>query len=94
MLICPYCGSENYQTVNSRNNNLNTLYVNRRKLCNNCNKRFTTVEITKELFDKFIEKEEKMQRELDKRDENKRKADNYEALKKYIQVIDKEGEGE
>jgi len=39
---CPYCGSENFKTLETRDSPDNT--TRRRKECVNCNKRFTTYE--------------------------------------------------
>ena len=39
---CPYCGSENFKTLETRDSSDNTM--RRRKECVNCNKRFTTYE--------------------------------------------------
>lgn len=39
---CPYCGSENFKTLETRDSPDNT--TRRRKECINCNKRFTTYE--------------------------------------------------
>ena len=39
---CPYCGSENLKTLETRDSSENT--VRRRKECSNCDKRFTTYE--------------------------------------------------
>ncbi|MGQ9551777.1 MAG: transcriptional regulator NrdR [Candidatus Bathycorpusculaceae bacterium] len=39
---CPYCGSENFKTLETRDSPDNT--IRRRKECVNCGKRFTTYE--------------------------------------------------
>src|SRR3990170_4499258 len=39
---CPYCGSEDFKTLETRDSTENT--NRRRKECNNCGKRFTTYE--------------------------------------------------
>jgi transcriptional repressor NrdR len=39
---CPYCGSEDFKTLETRDSTENT--TRRRKECNNCGKRFTTYE--------------------------------------------------
>ena len=39
---CPYCGSEDFKTLETRDSSENT--TRRRKECNNCGKRFTTYE--------------------------------------------------
>ncbi len=39
---CPYCGSENFKTLETRDSQDNT--IRRRKECVNCGKRFTTYE--------------------------------------------------
>ncbi len=41
-MICPYCGSENLKTLETRDSDNNT--VRRRKECAQCGKRFTTYE--------------------------------------------------
>ncbi len=41
-MICPYCGSENLKTLETRDSDNNT--VRRRKECEQCGKRFTTYE--------------------------------------------------
>jgi transcriptional repressor NrdR len=41
-MICPYCGSENLKTLETRDSENNT--VRRRKECGQCGKRFTTYE--------------------------------------------------
>lgn len=42
-MICPYCHSNQTFVVNSRSTN-NEMQIWRRRLCNNCQKRFTTHE--------------------------------------------------
>ena len=42
VMICPYCGSENLKTLETRDSENNT--VRRRKECEQCGKRFTTYE--------------------------------------------------
>ncbi len=54
---CPYCGSENLKTLETRDSADNT--VRRRKECGNCGKRFTTYE--------YIETVELMVRKKDGR---------------------------
>ena len=44
MLKCPKCGSENGHVVDSRPSENNT--ARRRRECNNCGFRFSTIEIT------------------------------------------------
>ncbi len=38
---CPYCELENTKTIETRSMDF---YVRRRRICNGCNKRFTTLE--------------------------------------------------
>ncbi len=40
---CPFCGSENTKVIDSRENESKTV-IRRRRLCLNCNRRFTTYE--------------------------------------------------
>ena len=54
---CPYCGSENFKTLETRDSQDNT--IRRRKECVNCGKRFTTYE--------YIETVELMVRKKDGR---------------------------
>ena len=39
---CPFCGSEGFRTIETRNSRNNT--IRRRRECTNCGKRFTTYE--------------------------------------------------
>lgn len=54
---CPYCGSENFKTLETRDSQDNT--IRRRKECVNCGKRFTTYE--------YVETVELMVRKKDSR---------------------------
>ena len=56
---CPYCGSENLKTLETRDSPDNT--VRRRKECNDCGKRFTSYE--------YVESVELMVRKKDGRPE-------------------------
>jgi transcriptional repressor NrdR len=56
---CPFCGSEGFRTIETRNSRNNT--IRRRRECTNCGKRFTTYE--------YIEAIELMVRKKDGRTE-------------------------
>lgn len=51
---CPKCGSENYRTVDSRDGKIRR----RRKECNSCGIRWSTVEINAEDYERLLAEEE------------------------------------
>ena len=53
MLKCEKCGGYKLETSDSRNK-YNTEYTRRRKVCKECGYSFTTVEIAKSQYDKYI----------------------------------------
>jgi len=49
-MICPKCGSRNDRVINSRTSHD---AVRRRRVCNGCNDRFSTIEISCDSFKHF-----------------------------------------
>ena len=57
---CPYCGSENFKTLETRDSSDNTM--RRRKECVNCSKRFTTYEYIETVELMVRKKDSKLER--------------------------------
>jgi len=57
---CPYCGSENLKTLETRDSPDNT--VRRRKECDDCGKRFTTYEYVETVELMVRKKDDKLER--------------------------------
>jgi len=57
---CPYCGSENFKTLETRDSPDNT--TRRRKECINCSKRFTTYEYIETVELMVRKKDDKLER--------------------------------
>lgn len=57
---CPYCGCENFKTLETRDSPENT--TRRRKECINCNKRFTTYEYLETIEFMVKKKDGKLER--------------------------------
>ena len=57
---CPYCGSENFKTLETRDSPDNT--TRRRKECVNCEKRFTTYEYVETIELMVRKKDDKLER--------------------------------
>ena len=53
---CPYCHTDNDRVIDSRPNKENTA-IRRRRMCNNCEKRFTTYEYIEEFPVQIIKKD-------------------------------------
>ena len=69
MLVCDKCGSYNMYTSNTRNDRNSKCYVSRRRICKDCNNRYSTVEITMDEY----KKNKKLCEQLKKQIEDQKK---------------------